>query len=128
MSNPQPKSDFRWLSIAQLYIASAAWGLVQVFTRNAGLYYLFALFMASMAAWWTVSDARRRGHPILHIVQLFVFLFWPIAVPIYLIWSRGLRGVGWTLLHAFGLILALCVGFYVTVFSVYGLDAFSARP
>jgi hypothetical protein len=111
-----------------LYAASGAWGVALVFTRHAGLYFLLALFMASTATWWTVSDARQRGHSILHILQLFVFVFWGIAVPIYLTWSRGLRGVGWTLLHAFGLTVTFYLAFYVTVFSVYGLDAFSPQP
>ena len=128
VTESQPKSDLRWLLVTQLYVASLLWGVVQVFTQHAGLYYLFGIFMASAAAWWAVSDARSRGRPILHIVQLFLFLLWPVAVPIYLISSRGIRGLGWSLLHAVGLVVALCVGFYATVFSVYGLDVYSTQP
>jgi hypothetical protein len=128
VSETQPKSNLRWLLVAQLYIASLLWGIVQVFTQHAGLYFLFAIIMATASALWTVSDARSRGRPVLHIVQLFLFLFWPIAIPIYLVLSRGIRGFGWSLLHAVGLMAALYLGFYITVFSVYGLDAYSAQP
>ena len=89
-----------------------------------GLSFLFAVVMASCAACWAVSDARDRGKPMLHILQLFVFLFWPIAVPIYLVATRGFRGVGVTVANAVGLMLMVCVGFYASLFAVYGLDVY----
>lgn len=125
MNEPQHQSDYRWLLVVQLYLSTIAWGAVQVFNQNIGPYLLFGIFMAATATQWTVLDARRRGHSIRHILLLLIVLFWSIAVPIYLIWSRGFRGLGWALLHALGLLLALCLGYYVTVFAVYGLDAFS---
>ena len=130
MNNPQSSSrKLRRLLVITLYVASLVWGVVQVMAPDVGgLYYLFALVMAGCAAWWAVSDARDRGKPILHILQLFVFLLWPIAVPIYLIATRGFRGLGLSVAHAVGLILVLCIGFYTTVFSVYGLDAYANQP
>ena len=125
MNEPQPSSSkLRRHLVITLYVASFLWGVVQVMVPDlGGLYYLFALVMAGAAAWWAVSDARERGKPILHILQLFVFLLWPVAVPIYLIATRGFRGLGLSVAHVVGLIFVLCIGFYVTVFSVYGLDA-----
>ena len=120
--------DNRLLFVVTLYVLTTAWGVAQVFSLHGGLQYLFALVIASAATLWAVSDARLRGHSILNIVQFFIFVSWPIAVPIYLVWSRGLRGLGLSLLHGVGLTVALCIGFYCTVFSVYGIDAYSAQP
>ena len=112
-----------------LYVASFFWGVVQVMRPDSGrLYLLFSLVMAGAAACWAVSDARNRGKPILHILQLFIFLLWPIAVPVYLISTRGFRGLGLSVAHAMCLILALCIGFYITVFSIYGFDVYANRP
>ncbi|MEM9412124.1 MAG: hypothetical protein AAGA30_13490 [Planctomycetota bacterium] len=117
----------RRILIIKIYIAFLFWGVVQVLAPEVGgLYYLFALVAGGSAAWWAVLDASDRGRPILHIVQFFVLLFWPLAVPVYLIASRGIRGFGLSVAHAVGLMLALLIGFYVTVFSLYGLDAYAS--
>jgi hypothetical protein len=130
MNETQSSSNsLRRLLVITLYVASLVWGVVQVMLpESGGLYYLFALVMAGAAAWWVVSDARDRGKPILHILQLLIFLLWPIAVPIYLVATRGIRGLGLSVAHAVGLILVLCIGFYVTVFSVHGVNAFATQP
>ena len=119
----KPKPRLYWFPLVALYVATVAWGVTQCFTQNGGVYYLFALFMASMAAMWVVFDARHRGKPLVSVVQFLVFIFWPIAVPVYLIATRGVRGFGWSLLNFFGLVVALCIGFYATLLAAYGPDA-----
>ena len=123
-------SKLRRQLVITLYVSCLVGGVVQVMAPDVvgGLYYLFAIAMAGCAAWWAVSDARDRGKPILHILQLLVFLSWPIAVPIYLIKTRGFRGLGLSVAHAVGLILVQCIGFHATAFSVYGLDAYANQP
>lgn len=121
MNDGLQKPDYRWLLVVLLYAATIAWGAVEVFTQHTGLLFLFTIFSASTATWWAVVDARRRGHPIPYSLQFLLYLFLPVSLPIYLIWSRGLRGFGWSLLHAIGLGLAMCLGFYGTAFIVYKL-------
>ena len=120
--------DFRKFYVVTLYVATVAWGIVQVFSQHGGIQYIISLIFGLTATLWTVSDARQRGRPILHIVQFFILVSWPIAVPIYLIWSRGKRGVGLLLLHGVGLSIASYASFYGTVFSVYGFDVYAAQP
>ncbi len=123
-------SKLRRLLVITLYVSSLSWGVVQVMAPAVAgaLYYLFGITMAGCAAWWAVLDARDRGKPILHILQLLVLVFWPIAVPIYLIATRGFRGLGLSVAHAVGLILVLCIGFYATIFFMYGFDASQNLP
>ncbi len=121
VNTPLPKSDFRGLLVAQLYFTQTGWGVAQVFTDNAGLELLIGLLMASVAAGWVVMDARQRGKPILHVVQFFLVFTWGVSVPVYLVWTRGLRGIGWLLLHTIGLFAALNSGFVITSLFVNGL-------
>ena len=122
------QSRLRWVALVALYLATLTWGVVQCFTQNAGVYYFFALFMGSMAAMWVVFDARLREKPLVSIVQFLVFISWPIAVPIYLISTRGFRGFGWSVLNFVCLVLTLCVGFYSTLLVVYGPDSIWPKP
>jgi len=71
------------------YVATLEWGVVSVIVPgSAGWSYLLGAVMAGAAAWWVACDARDRGKPILHILQMVIFLCWPIAIPTYLIASR----------------------------------------
>ena len=93
-----------WLSISCLYAFTGLWGIVQVVNPyNTALYLLFAVAIVFSATTWAVIDARRAGRPLLHIIQLLMFLTWPIALPAYLIWSRHLRGCCLALFHAVAL-------------------------
>jgi len=59
---------------------------------------------------WCLYDGRVRGKPLMRIGAAAVFLLAPIAVPVYFIWSRGIRGL-WTLvLFASALVAAACIG------------------
>jgi hypothetical protein len=54
---------------------------------------LGAIIWALLLAWWIVADARRReGIPCFDF-GFFCYLFLPVAVPWYCLWSRGWRGV-----------------------------------
>jgi hypothetical protein len=54
-------------------------------------------------------DAARRGTPILHILKFVMLMSWPVSAPIYLIWSRGWRGLLWSMLWAFTLYVCFAV-------------------
>ena len=46
-----------------------------------------SLIMAS----WVVADARKRQRPLCYDYDSFVFIAWPIVVPVYLFRTRGIR-------------------------------------
>lgn len=112
MKPAQSGARLRRLLLVQLYVSLLLWGGAQVFSNNAGVHYVFTLFVASCVTWWVVSDAVLLGYPTNFAAVITLFLFWPLATPLYLIWTRGIRGLGWTLLHAVGLVLAYNVGLY----------------
>jgi hypothetical protein len=127
MTDSQSKPDLRWIFVVQLYLACLIWGVVQVFTQNGSAYLGFSILNATLVATWVVIDARRREIRIHKIVLVILFLFWPIAVPIYLIMSRGLRGLGWAFLHAFGLLAATYLGFCCGLFVATAVNGFDPQ-
>ena len=104
-----------WL-VVLLYAGMAFAGAEQI-VGPGRLQILVGVFLASVASSWAVADARSRGHAMVHSVQYLILGSWPIAVPLYLMWSRGvLRGIGWTMLHALGLTIASWIGVFFTYF------------
>jgi hypothetical protein len=57
--------------------------------------------------WFCTIDAKLVGKPLIQLAKLGIFLGWPIGVPLYLLWARGVRGLGLLLLHGVLLFLVL---------------------
>jgi hypothetical protein len=113
--------DLGWVLGAGLYVCAALQGISDVVSPDNGLLYLLvALAFASLTSQWCVIDSRRMGQPMLHIVQMITFCTWPVAVPIYLVSSRRLRGVGVAVLHGIGLLAVAWLSFLATVLALYG--------
>jgi len=64
-------------------------------------------------------DARLLGRPLIEMARLGIFFGWPVGVPIYLIWARGLRGLGLLLLHGFLLIVVWLVSVLAVTVLLY---------
>ncbi len=61
--------------------------------------------------WFCTVDAKLAGRSLLRLARIGIFLGWPVGVPIYLLWARGLRGLRTLLLHGVLLLLSfLCFG------------------
>lgn len=61
-------------------------------------FFVIGIALGFSILWACVIDSRLIQKPILPIVQMLMLATWPVAAPAYLIWSRGLRGVLWSLL------------------------------
>jgi hypothetical protein len=112
------RSSVRAVLVTCLYLLFAFSGVVQA-TRpgSAILSLIISLAIASTASYWCVVDSRNRGRPILHSLQAIILFTWPVAVPLYLAYSRGIRGLGIAVAHAIGLLItngiATCLAEYV---------------
>jgi hypothetical protein len=93
---------------------------------NAHLAWLGSVILAALSTGWCVVDARQRGRPLLSVVQMIMFITWFVSVPMYLIVSRGWRGLAYTVIHGIGISLISSVGFAAALYCAYGADAFSA--
>lgn len=117
--------NYHWLLIVQFYLAIALWGAVQVGPHVGSMMYLASACQASAAGLWVVLDARASGRPMLRVAQELHCGFWPIAVPIYLLRSRGIRrGLLLLVAHVVGIFCINLMGYYVAIYSLYGVDVF----
>jgi hypothetical protein len=69
--------------------------------------------------WLCTVDGKLVGKPLIQLAKLGIFLGWPIGVPLYLLWARGIRGLGLLLLHSLLMLLA-ALGVVLTVGCVLG--------
>jgi len=116
--------DTHRMLLVGIYACAAFWGAVQVLSSNTLVILLGSVLFALLVTGWCVVDARKLGKPMLPVVQMIMFFTWPIAVPIYLIWTRGFRGLGYTLLHAAGLYAVMAAAVVLTLYAFYGSAAF----
>jgi hypothetical protein len=57
-----------------------------------------------------VADARAQGRPMLEPARLAMLLACPVAVPVYLLWSRGWWGLAVLSIVLFSLIAVALAG------------------
>ena len=119
--------SLRRFYVLLLYVLAAVWGVCQVISGQYALPFMLAsLLYSSTATLWAATDSKLRARPLLPIVQLLFFLTWPIATCMYLIATRGWRGIGLWLLHAVGLMFTTCLTFYPTFLTLYYFGWFGA--
>ena len=89
----------RWFLIAY-YSLFAVWGIRSAWpTVPSRLDIMVPLALYAVASWWVIADARARGRAVPLLSQQWFFLVAALLVPVYVIWSRGWRGVGYVALH-----------------------------
>jgi len=71
----------------------AALGVHAVVGPDASRQMLLSIVSATLFAATCAVDSRILGRPMVFDGGTFVFFAWPVAVPYYLIWSRGWWGV-----------------------------------
>ncbi len=54
---------------------------------------LMNLVLPFMFAWWSLDDAKKRKFHRPYEFGAFIFFAWPIVLPVYLVASRGWKGI-----------------------------------
>ena len=104
-------NHLRYACLAMFYVTTAfftyrnerlPWADLTIWPAAEVLIY-FSGGMSLMVA--CVIDAKVRRHPLSDGATLVVGITFPISMAIYLIWSRGWRGILWLVLNLFVYIL-----------------------
>lgn len=115
--------------LAAFYALAAVWGYRNLWPDDhSRLDFPFALLFAVSLGWWAVVDALRRGHPIPMLAKPWFYLFAGLLVPLYVVWSRGWRGIGWVLFHAFFWYVAATVSMYASYFLLTTFASSTGEP
>jgi hypothetical protein len=116
-----PSASARRSIAIVIYVLAIAWGVQSVIaSEQSATPFVVSVALALTCTIWCVADARARGKELIWPARIGVFFFWPFAVPIYLIWSRGLRGVVTALVAGVAWIAIMWAAFLVTGYCVYG--------
>lgn len=103
------------LLVILLYVANAGQGLVEWLPANELQFwlenFLLPFYVVSVATTWMATDVRQHRSFIPHSWYLPICLAIALVLPIWLIWSRRLKGLGLCLLHVVGLLLAQTAGY-----------------
>ena len=96
---------YRWAALAMVYLLCAFDAWLPPLPAASLSRILDALLYGAVLAFWCGLDAKLRGRRYLRTYELATVFTWPGAMLIYLVWTRRLRGVGWYLLNALGMML-----------------------
>jgi hypothetical protein len=107
--------------IAMFYVAAVIWGVHAAIGHPSILDVVLPVFTAFLATSACVADAELLGNPLALSIQGFMFFTWPIAVPIYLIWTRRFLGLAFVLAHAFCLVFSLLIAISAVTVSQYAV-------
>ena len=110
----------RRAALVVLYVSFALWGAIiglaagpesdrlpPAFWPRVNLFVAITAGLGAM--WFCSSDARLVGRPLIDLARQGIFIGWPLGIPLYLLWARGIRGLGVLLLHGV-LLFLLFVG------------------
>lgn len=101
----------RRLAGVGLYVVTLEQGVLQALRPEGYMALVYLLAMACLATYWCVLDSQTRQRPILHSFYWLIFAVWPLGAAIYLVWSRGWKGLPLSMLHGLGLVLVYNVGY-----------------
>lgn len=101
----------RRATVVMIYALSLFWGIESHFGPAPLAELLVSLGGATVMAQFCMIDARFRGRPLPWSVPWLFFLFWPLAVPSYLFWSRGIRQIYKPILGILAFLVAPIVGY-----------------
>ena len=78
-----------------LWLYALAFGIASAISSDGRLPrsadYIARAALALIMASWVIADARKRQRPLCYDYDSFVFVAWPIVVPVYLFRTRGMR-------------------------------------
>ncbi len=83
----------RRLLVALFYVLAALWGVRLAFVVDRRIDLLFSVAMAICATLFCIADARVQGKPLLHSYYWLIVITWPVAVPLYLVFTREFRRI-----------------------------------
>ena len=122
MITASPALRLRNAFLLCLYALSALWGIsLAVPPQDELREFCYTVLVAIAVVVSCIYDARFMRKPIVSSVQGVMLFTWPIAVPAYLVWSRGLkRGLQLVVVHAVCLYGVMVAGYWATSAAIYG--------
>jgi len=104
----------RLFYIVVIYAIEVLWGINGSLGLNGQKHALFALGFGLAATRFCALQARLHGSPLPWSSHWLIFFSFPVSVPLYYLWSNGLRRVPWSLLAILSVLVAGAAAFVAT--------------
>ena len=114
----QRSRNFIVICIYLLFALSGVRGALFEDIQRADILISLALSVAMVK--FCAVDSRCRGEPLLRSFHWIIFFSWPISVPTYLLWSRGIKGIVWVVLYVISLVVLYIIILIVTIYLASG--------
>jgi hypothetical protein len=116
-----PSAGVRRFAAVTIFVLGIGWGVQSAVGSDGSPARLVILFgLAVACTWWCVADAAARGRGPVWPARIGIFLLSPFAVPVYLVWSRGGRGVVTAALVSAGWLATVFASFMLAGYLAYG--------
>lgn len=109
------------LLIAFYFIIAAATIRTLLVAKPGPTDLLISLCTAIVVTWLCIADSRLMGRPMVQSTHWIMFFTWPVAVPIYLVWMRGMRGLLILLAHVCALFV-MVVAIAIVIQEALGIE------
>ena len=81
---------------------------------------VISLALSAAMVKFCIVDSICRGGVLLNSFYWIIFFTWPVSVPVYLLWTRGIKGIIWLVLNIILLVIMCCVVFAGTSYLAWG--------
>ena len=108
--------------IAISFALQFAWGLRNAFNPANPEIVLVAIAAGVVATQFCIVDSKIIGNPLPWSLSWLIFGTWTLAVPIYLIRTRGWKRLHRIVLWGILWILAAVIPFYAVEYILYGIE------
>ena len=123
-----PSRGVRRFAAITIYILAIGWGVQAAILSNESRTQLALSFgLAVACSVWCTTDAAVRGWQLVWPARIGIFLICPVGVSVYLIWSRGSRGLVIAALAIIGWLAVMFAGFMTAGALAYGAAWFGRR-
>lgn len=103
-----------------IFLTSVFIGKSYIFPAADDLSGILARFALGIeVVWWCVLQGRKRGRPITEGGMLILYMTWPVSVPVYLLYTQGLRGLGIAILGAVVICTGIAIGVSLNPSGIY---------
>ncbi len=115
------RRDIRRFAVVSITLMTVGWGVQAAIGRvESSARPIILLGLALACTVWCAADSAARGQTLVWPARIGIFLFGLIGVLIYLVWSRGARGVVTAVLVSIGWIAVTFAAFMLSGYLAYG--------
>ena len=108
------------VSVLCIYLLAIAHGASHVFSyEDHFILVIYSLGVVVFASVWAYHDSKQRNVSFAFAFRILYLITCPLSTIVYLIWTRGLTGIAWSIANFVGVSILFNLGFYAAYYILY---------